>query len=86
MDSFSTPLYIEILSAILAKEKIEISFPNLDLDAAALVEGECYKALQKIKAVIEDDSLEDSECFLKIEEIICILEETGSNGGFRHDF
>ena len=40
----------------------------------------------KIKAIIEDDSLEDKECFRKIEEIVCAFEEIGSNGGSRHDF
>ena len=40
----------------------------------------------KIKAVIEDDSLTDETCFAKIEEIVCILESVGSGGGSRHDF
>ena len=51
-----------------------------------IVELECYKALQKIKAVIEDDNLEDESCFRKVEEIVCIFEEMGSSGGGRHDF
>ncbi len=51
-----------------------------------LVEMRCFRAIQKIKAVIEDDSLEDPECFLKIEEIICVLEELGAGSGGRHDF
>ena len=42
-------------------------------------------ALQ-IKAIIEDDRLNDSECFQKIEEIIRAFEEIGSGGGIRHDF
>lgn len=51
-----------------------------------LIEQECYKALRKIKAVIQDDNLDDPECFMKIEKIILALEEIGSNGGNRHDF
>ncbi|MEE1055782.1 MAG: hypothetical protein UH239_00850 [Acutalibacteraceae bacterium] len=47
---------------------------------------ESYKALQKIKTIIEDDSLEDKECFMKIEEIVCLFEALGSDGGNRHDF
>lgn len=46
----------------------------------------CYKALQKIKAILEDDSLEDSECFYRIEENICVFEELGSGCDNRHDF
>ena len=56
------------------------------MDAAQIVELECYKALQKIKAIIEDDSLEDDTCFKKIEEIVCAFEQMGSSGGGRHDF
>lgn len=47
---------------------------------------QCYQALQKIKAVIQNDSLTDNECFMKIEEIICAFEALGSGGGSRHDF
>lgn len=53
---------------------------------ADFVECVCYQTLQKMKAIIEDDSLDDPECFIKIEQIVCSLEEIGSNGGTRHDF
>lgn len=79
-------LYKEILAQILKSEEIHITFPNVQIDAAKIVELECYKALQKIKAVIEDDSLDDKSCFMKIEEIVRIFEDLGSNGGNRHDF
>lgn len=80
-------LYQEILCHVLANEKIQISFPNLiNPDVTKIVELECYKALGKIKAILEDDALADSECFQQIEEIICTFEELGSGGGNRHDF
>ena len=79
-------LYQEILAAVLAKEKVQITFPNLNINLTEMIESESYQALQKIKAVITDDSLTDSECFMKIEEIINILETLGSGGGNRHDF
>lgn len=78
--------YKEILIHMLAKEEIQIIFPHLQIAADQIAEMECYKALQKIKTVIRDDSLEDAECFMKIEGIINALEEIGSNGGNRHDF
>ena len=77
-------LYKEILAHALAYGEVKVTFP--DMDISRIVEGECYQALQKIKAIIHDDSLEDAECFMKIEEIICTLEKIGSNGGSRHDF
>lgn len=65
---------------------MHIVFPNLKIDAAQIVETACYQTLQKIKAVIEDDSLEDQACFIEIEKIVRLFEELGSGGGSRHDF
>lgn len=77
-------LYKEILAHALTYGEVKVTFP--DMDISRIVEGECYKALQKIKAIIHDNGLEDAECFMKIEEIICTLENIGSSGGGRHDF
>lgn len=79
-------LYKEVLIRVLEKEEINTFFPNLNIDAREIVKLECYRALQKIKAIIEDDSLEDQDCFRRIEEIICVYENLGSDGGNRHDF
>ena len=80
-------LYQEILCRVLANEKIQVSFPELiHTDITKIVELECYKALAKIKAILENDVLTDSECFQHIEEIVCTFEELGSGGGNRHDF
>ena len=79
-------LYKEILTQILSNQEIHITFPNLNINPTVIIQSESYQALQKIKAVITDDSLSDSECFMKIEEIISIFETLGCNGGTRHDF
>lgn len=79
-------LWMEILAQYLAKEQAQVVFPNLKLDCAAVVEGECYQALSKIKAILTDDNMEDKECFLKMEAIVSTLESLGSNAGNRHDF
>lgn len=50
------------------------------------MEMRCYEALRKIKNILEDESLTDTVCFQKIEEIIKVFEEIGSDGGSRHDF
>lgn len=42
--------------------------------------------LKKIKAIIDDGSVNDDECFMKIEEIICLFKEIEIDGGNRHDF
>ncbi len=80
-------LYQEILCHVLANEKVQVSFPELvNTDVTKIVELECYEALGKIKAILADDALADSECFQQIEEIVCTFEELGSGGGSRHDF
>ncbi|MGM9677279.1 MAG: hypothetical protein ACI3XW_06700 [Butyricicoccus sp.] len=77
-------LYQEILIRLISERKIEVHFPMIDLNE--LIESRCYQTLKQIKMIIEDDSYNDEECFIKIEKIICEFEALGSNGGFRHDF
>ena len=79
-------LYQEMLVKLLEGETIQVTFPDLKTDLAKLVESECYRALCRIKHIIEDDSLSDAECFQKIEHIIQTFEALGSDGGNRHDF
>ena len=73
----------ELLTKIFSEEEIAVVFPNLKKSIREVAELEGCKILQKIKAIIEDDSLSDFEC---AEEIICVFEELGSICGGRHDF
>ena len=50
-----------------------------------IVLNKCYKALLQIKQIIENEKLSDEDCFMKIEKIICALEENNILCG-RHDF
>ena len=78
---------MELWQTILANAKKKVEKKRIaNLNPEKLFEKECYKVLEKIKAVLEDDSLEDKECFEKIERIVCLFEEIGSDGGSRHDF
>ena len=76
-------LYKEILAKVLEQKTIHVVFPCLNINASEIVEMQCYRALEKIKTIIEDDSLSE---FMRIEGIVRTLEEIGSNGGTRHDF
>ena len=78
-------LYKEIMIKVLERHTAHVEFPTLKMDAEKMVEQECYQALLKIKEIIQDESLNDAECYFKIEEIIQTLEFIGSNGGARHD-
>jgi len=62
------------------------TFSTFQFDAEKVIEMQCYQVLERIKAIIKDDSLEDPECFDRIEEIVCALEDIGINCGGRHDF
>ena len=57
-------LYREIFFHVLCGQKMKIGFPNL--------ESICHQTLEKRKEVIHDDSLDDPECFAKIEKIVCL--------------
>lgn len=78
-------LYKEILTRILEQEEV-VEFPHFRIKPEKIVETTCYRALEKIQAILRDDRLDDEECFLKIEEIVRVLEKLGGDVGGRHDF
>lgn len=79
-------LYKELLINALDSQRIEVTFPELKIDAKTIVELKSYDALRQIKQVIEDDSLKDDACFERIERIVCIFERTCGSLSSRHDF
>ena len=79
-------LYKELLVQLLSHGEIHVTFSGVDFDPAKLVEAQSYLALQKIKAILEDDQLDDADCFSKIEAIVSLFEDLGSSCGSRHDF
>lgn len=81
-------LYQEMLVSMvtgLSKEEARVFVQKLGRPSEFL-ECASYRALQTIKAILEDDSLSDAECFLKMEGIVHEFEKLGSNCGSRHDF
>ena len=76
----------DILINVLKDTDVKITFTNLDINAKEIVELTCYQALKEIRKIINDPTLDDASCFSRIEEIVCLLEDIGSNGGSRHDF
>ena len=77
---------MEPCAQILAEYLAKIIHVEELIDAEKIVHDKCYQALCKIKEILENDVLEDAACFYKIEEIVCALEELGSDAGARHDF
>lgn len=78
-------LYKELLVNLLSQERVQVTFSGFPADTKTLLELHCYQILQKIKTVVDDDSLDDATCFRKIEEILTELEDNGISVS-RHDF
>lgn len=79
-------LYKELLTSVLSRSAVQVEFPHITINPSEIVEGECYQILQEIKSVLENEALEDSECFLRIESIMQIMESRGITVANRHDF
>lgn len=79
-------LATELLAKLFENQQINVTFPNLNLTAPELLEASSYQALCQIREILCDNQLSDPECFEKIERIVCLFEQLGSNCGNRHDF
>ena len=79
-------LYRDMLCRILETEEFEILLPKCNMKVEEMMEMKCYQALQAIKRMLEEDELEDEECFDRIEKIISVFEALGSGSYIRHDF
>ena len=79
-------LYRDMLCRILETEEFEIVLPKWNMKVEEMMEMKCYQALQAIKRILEEDELEDEECFDRIEKIISVFETLGSGIYDRHDF
>ena len=78
----------EILAKILVEADTEIHIQGLPASnyLESMLEMESFMALNRIREILDDDSLDDRDCFDRIEEIVCTFEELGPGGGSRHDF
>lgn len=79
-------LYKELLTSVLSRSAAQVKFPDVTINPSEIVEGECYQILQEIKDILENETLEDSECFLQIECIMQVMESRGITIANRHDF
>ena len=79
-------LAVELLSKLLERREINVTFPGLNLTAPDILEAASYQALCQIQDILRNDALDDPECFQRIEEIVQVFERMGSGCGSRHDF
>lgn len=62
-------LYQEMLAQMTATHNYAITFRKEAIDAKEAVESRAYQALKRIHAILSDDTLDDADCFTKIEQI-----------------
>ena len=68
---------------MLSRGEMGLSFPQ---ESVELLNQRCFEILEGIRRIVADDTLDDPECFQRIEGIVCVLEENGIDCGTRHDF
>ena len=56
------------------------------VQAAEVIQSRCYQILCRIRAILDNPNMDDAACFQRIEEIVELFEQYGSDGGCRHDF
>lgn len=78
--------YEEMVAKHFCKQAQTCIHAQISKNAAEIVAAQSYQTLEEIKKILEDDLLNDQECFLKIEEIVRIFEALESGAGNRHDF
>ncbi len=78
-------LYQELLLCALKKEKMQVIFPDLNIEAEKIIEMKCYQILHQIKEILSAEWLNDEECVMRIEEILHLFYENKIDVGNRHD-
>ena len=79
-------LLIPLIAKALENQKITLAFADDTFDLQKSLESSSLAALGKIRDILMDDTLDDPECFQKIEAIVCEYEALGLDCGVRHDF
>ena len=73
---------IELLKSFI-KDYIDCKLEDFEIDADKIADTAAIKALAKIRAAIQNESLSDFEV---VEEIVTVFEKYDIDSGTRHDF
>ena len=79
-------LFTQLFIKALEGQKVEVTFSGGNFDLKESIESASVAALGRIREILKDVTLEDAECFKKIEAIVCEYEALGLDCGARHDF
>lgn len=69
----------EIIEKIKKDDAENLILPNSQISIKPILAFRCYVALKSIKAVLDNDSLNEDDCWLNIKHIVDIFEELGSD-------
>ena len=71
----------EIAQALYEKAAVELAVSCMEKlrpdDLIPLIESEAIDLLSQIKTILETDTMEDPECFRRIDEIVCAFWRKG---------
>lgn len=81
-------LYEELLIKALKNKTINVDLccGEKSFEPEKIITDTCYELLNEIRDIIRNDDINDKECFLQIERIVCKFEEYEISAGCRHDF
>ena len=78
---------MDTLRAVIEGAAINWCSENLTSELLTeLAQDLCFQTVREIQQVLADESLNDTDCFLKIEKIVAVFEKNGLLACGRHDF
>lgn len=78
--------YLNILAKLLIENGAQVTISCGEETLEQMMKERYCQALKEIRDVLDDDTLDDPECFQRIEKIVEIYESFGADAGSRHDF
>ena len=59
-------LFTQLFIKALEGQKVEVHFPDAELDLGEKIESVSLATLRRIREIVMDDTLDDAECFKKL--------------------
>ena len=78
----------ELLARALVRADAEIRIQGAPAASyiQIMLRAESFMVLKRIRDILDDHTLDDRDCFDRIEQIVELFEEWGPGAGSRHDF
>ena len=74
------------LTVSLQDYPVRVTFPDLNISTIEILQMQCFLMIRDIRMILENEDLEDRECFQKIEAIMDVYDEYNIPITDRHDF